>query len=154
MWRCLLLVIALVACERASPAPTPTDSAAALKLRDSIVADTIEYGFKTPPILLAFDGDCSAQADRILTLEPLVKRIRHNTLQLLIGAPDGTEADLNARFHERQDEVMAKITEQIVASHHTMAEVDAKEAEMSAKCRNDPKVKDAIHRTGVFKKKS
>ncbi len=165
MTRTVLLAIALVACEKSTPAAKPTEGSAAdgsgsavpslddIKLRDTIVADTIEYSFKTSPILLAFDGDCSRHADRLLALEPLAKKIRENTMRLMAGRADHSDTDVKAKLLEHKDEIMAKINDQLAAGHKTIADVEAMDAEIRAKCGDDPKVKDAMERTGVFKRK-
>ena len=50
---------------------------------------------------MAFDGDCRAQADRLLTLEPLTRKIRYAMAQLHALGRERT--DLKAALIEAQD---------------------------------------------------
>ena len=86
--RAWLLLIVVAACSKSSsePAPAPTPAAAPAPDRDELVSslavDSITYAEKLPGLLLAFDGDCAAHANRLLMLEPLVSSIRKRSMDL------------------------------------------------------------------------
>ncbi len=140
-----LLLVLLAACERSEPAAAPTP--APDDKVDRIVADTLSYMNQLPAILLAFDGDCGAHAQRLLVLEPLVASIRARS----------TEVDhdqLRDRLQAHKAATLAKLDEQLKAKGVTRAEVEAKETTVKAACGEDARVKDAMDRVGLFKKKS
>ncbi len=141
----VVLVVVLVACERSEPAPAPA-SAPDDKI-DSIVADTLSYMNQLPGILIAFDGDCGAHAKRLLVLEPLVASIRTRS-------QDVDPAQLRDRLQAHKSETITRLTEQLKAKGVTHAEVEAKEAAVKSTCGADSRVKDAMDRVGLFKKKA
>lgn len=137
--RRLVWILAFVAsCEKDKPASDPA--------LDQFMADFLEYGERVVPMLAKFDGDCSAMADRLLTLEPLTKKIR----------AEGTALDqtkIKQRAAESRDKIMQRYAELAKSLGMTTADIDKKEAEMKSKCASDPKWLDAQERTGLMKKK-
>jgi hypothetical protein len=133
------MVMVVTACEKASP---PADPAI-----EQFMADFEAYGDKSVVMLAKFNGDCSATADQMLTLEPLAKKLR---------AEGGAIED--AKLHKRTAELKAKVMlhyeELLKPLNMTIDDISTKEAEMKAKCGNDPKWQDAQERTGLMKKKS
>ncbi len=152
MLRSLLVIACVSACERAEPTPAATPPAPADKL-DGIVDDTLAYMDQLPPILLAFDGDCGAHAARLLALEPLVSSIRKRSEELLTTNPDSPQL-LRDRLMTHKSATLAKLEEQLRAKGATRADVEAKERDVKTKCGDDARVKDAMDRVGLFKKKS
>lgn len=152
MLRSLLVIGCLSACERAEPTPAAPPPVPADKL-DGIVDDTLTYMDQLPPILLAFDGDCGAHATRLLALEPLVASIRKRSDELLAANPDSPQ-QLKDRLMTHKTATLAKLEEQLRAKGMTRADVEAKEREVKTKCAADPRVKDAMDRVGLFKKKT
>lgn len=136
-----LVLVLLAACARTDPAPPAADKI------DGIVADTVTYMNQLPAILIAFDGDCAAHATRLLALEPLVASIRARSA-------DVDHDVLRDRLQARKAETVAKLEEQLKAKGLTRAEVEAKETAVKAACGGDPKLKDAMDRVGLFKKKT
>ena len=111
------------------------------------MADFQAYGDKAVPMLAKFNGDCGAIADQMLTLEPLAQKIRKEA-----GAIE--EVKLRKRTAEYRDKVTRHYEELAKSLGMTTADIDNKEAELKAKCSDDPKWKDAIERTGLMQKKS
>jgi hypothetical protein len=52
----------------------------------------------------------------------------------------------------RKTEIFAKLDADLAERHATRADVEAKEAAIKAACANDPQVKAAMDRVGLFKK--
>lgn len=147
--RAWLLIIALVACEKSKPAPSPEPVDHDTEL-SALAADMIAYTKQMPGILQEFAGDCPAHATRLLVLEPLARSIRTRAGAL---TPDETKS-VRERIAARKVEILAQIDADLAAKHLTRADIEAKEAAVKAACDNDPQVKDAMDRVGLFKKKS
>ncbi len=146
-----LFVILLAACEKSSPAPAPDPAPPDHdQIISSVATDSISYAEKLPPILIAFDGDCAAHATRLLALEPLVSSIRSRSADL---SPDEVR-QVRERMAARKTEVLARLDALLAEHHVTRADVEAKETAVKAACAGDPKVKDAMDRVGLFKKKT
>jgi len=145
--RTWLLLLALAACKKSSPAsePAPTDHDVELS---TLAADMVAYTKQLPTILQAFDGDCAAHATRLLTLEPQAQSIRGRAVAL---SPEDNKS-VRARMAARKAEILAEIDADLAAKHLTRADIEAKEAAVKAACDTDPKVKDAMTRVGLFKK--
>lgn len=147
--RAWLLLIVLAACEKSSPAPAPDPAPPDRdQIMSSLAVDSITYTQKLPGILLAFDGDCAAHATRLLVLEPLVSTIRARWAELSTEEVRG----VRERIAARKTEVFAKLDADLAEKHATRADVEAKDAAVKTACANDPKVKDAMDRVGLFKK--
>lgn len=155
MRRAILVLLCLAGCERAEPTvaerrelqPLPVDPI------DSVVADTLTYVDQLPGILIAFDGDCGAHATRLLTLEPLVASIRKRSEELRASRADADKV-LKDRLMTHKTETLGKLDDELRAKGLTRADVEAKERAVKAACDADPRVKDAMDRVGLFKKKT
>jgi hypothetical protein len=163
MSRTLLALLALAACEKATPAKTADGSnagpgsaapaSAAKPLIKQITTDSLAYSSASLPVMMAFDGDCKAQIDRLLTLEPLAKKIRAATTQLVALDPAG-QADVKAELMKHKAPAMAELTSWLDDHHATMADADAKEQAIRKACGDDPAFGAAMDRVGVFKKRT
>ena len=98
--------------------------------------------------MMSFDGDCDAYADRLLTLEPLVKSIRAIT-----DAHPDVEVQVKGFMKLHKDDVLKKLDAAVKALGTTREAVETKEADAKAKCGDNARVHDAMDRVGVFKKK-
>ncbi len=162
MSRTLLALLALAACEKATPAKTADGSNAgsgsaaqapgAKQLIEQIANDSLTYAKDALPVTMAFDGDCKAQIDRLLTLEPLTAKIRLATTQLLAVDPTG-EADVKAELMKHKTATMAELNGWLDSHHVTMADTDAKDQAIRKACGDDPAFVAAMDRVGVFKKR-
>lgn len=142
-------VIVLAACEKSSPAPAPDPAPPDRdQLISGVATDSIAYAEKLPTVLIAFDGDCAAHATRLLVLEPLVSSIRARSADLSVDEV----RQVRERMAARKTEVMARLDTLLAEHHVTRADIEAKEAAVRTACANDPKVKDAMDRVGLFKK--
>jgi hypothetical protein len=137
-----------------SAAPTGSASAAHVDTAavDQLVNDMMAYTDKMLPAMIAFDGDCAAQAQRMLELEPLAQKIRAEGTALESDA--ASQAALKAAMAGRRDEVMARMKAKLGAAHTTEDAVNKKEQELKDKCGNDPAFQAAMNRVGLRKKKS
>ena len=108
-----------------APAPAPDDPLFP-KLRD----DIMEYTGSMVPMLAAFDGDCAAQIARMKKLEPLVDRIRDESAK---ASPD-YDAKIRQYIQDHKVEVVAKIDAQLAAAKLTRPQLEAKDADIKAKC--------------------
>ncbi|MEO7091620.1 MAG: hypothetical protein ABI175_00125 [Polyangiales bacterium] len=145
-----MLVIALAACEKSGPAPEPAPAPEREQIISALTTDTIAYTLQLPAILLAFDGDCAAHATRLLALEPLVSSIRTRSADL--SADELRQ--IKERMGAHKAEIFGKLDAQLAEKHATRADVEAKEAATKTTCGDDPKVKDAMDRVGLYKKKT
>ncbi len=149
MLRTWLIVFAFVGCEKSKPAPEP---APVPDNRDAeltaLATDMIAYTRKMPQILEDFTGDCAAHADRLMVLEPLASAIRARASTL---TPEENKG-VRTRIAARKDEILREIDAELAQKHLTRADIEAKDAAVNAACANDPKVKAAMERVGMFKK--
>ena len=152
----VLVAAALLGCGKPSPAPVPPPVVATPRPADAatdplapLIADTLAYTDKLMPIMLAFDGNCDAHADRLLVLEPLVTSIRARGEAL----DDAQRQEMRQRMMAMKDEVLAKVDAQLAALHASRDAVEAKDRAIKAACSDNARVKDAMDRVGVFKKK-
>lgn len=165
MRRTLLALLALAACEKATPAPAAKPfegsnpgpgsgarSPAAKALIDQIANDCLTYAKAAMPVTMAFDGDCKAQIDRLLTLEPITTKIRVAMTQLLAIDPTG-EADLKAELMQHKAATLGEMNGWLESHHVTMADGEAKDKAIRSACGDDPEFRAAMDRVGVFKKK-
>jgi hypothetical protein len=141
--RTALILIALIACGRSDKPPAADQSPV-----DQLGEQTLEYMEQMPAVLLSFDGDCDAYADRLLTLEPRVKSIRAISAE----HPDA-EVQVKGYLKLHKTDVLAKLDAAVKALGTTREAVEAKEADAKAKCGDNARVQDAMDRVGVFKKK-
>jgi hypothetical protein len=145
----VVIVVAwfVVACER-SESSKPHEGSGSSEL-DVLVDDTVRYAEQMAPALLGFDGDCGKLAERMLTVEPLALSLR--TRISALSADD--RASFDARLKAMKSDVMTKFDKQLAAMGKTRDDVDRKEAEAVAACKDDPRVTAAMDRVGVFKRK-
>ncbi|MGE5185861.1 MAG: hypothetical protein ACM31C_27580 [Acidobacteriota bacterium] len=146
----LLLAIIVAACEKAHDTP-PAPGSGSDAVVEGLLADMAAYGEKSLPIVVGFDGDCAKVADRMLTLEPLAKSIRDRTDQL--EADPARHAAARDRMKAMKAGVIARYEAVLRPLGKTLADVDAKQAEMKDKCADDPRFRDAEQRTGLKKRK-
>jgi hypothetical protein len=119
---------------------------------DAMVNEMTELTEQMVPLLAAFDGDCAAQAKRMLTLEPLAGKLRASVAAL--DADPKRQAAVRAEMQSRKAESDAKMQAKLAAAGTTEAELRKKGEDMDAKCGSDPGFQDAMKRAGVRKKKS
>ena len=120
-----------------------TDSAAL----DEVFGEMRDYTMAMVPIFVAWDGNCDAQVDRLLTLEPLVKKLRTNLEKV-------DEAALRNRMMPHKDEVQKGIEAALAKSGKTVKDLEDTEQQIKTTCGADPKFHDAMDRIGVFKRKA
>lgn len=142
--RIALLLAVLIGCGR-SDKPPVADKATLL---DELGNKTLEYMEQMPAVLFSFDGDCDAYADRLLTLEPLVKSIRAIT-----DAHPDVEVQVKGFMKLHRDDVLKKLDAAVKALGTTREAVEAKDAEAKAKCGDNARVHDAMDRIAILKKK-
>ena len=82
------------------------------------------------PLLAAFDGDCTAQVARMKKLEPLVDRIRDESAK---ASPD-YDAKIQQYVMDHKAEIVGKIDAQLAAAKLTRPQLEAKDADIKAKC--------------------
>ena len=102
------------------------------------------------PLILAFDGDCAAQAKRMLTLEPLGDKLRASVA--VLDSDPARQAAVRAQMQRSKAETEAKMKAKLTAAGVTEADVRAKGQDMDTKCGSDPAFQDAMKRAGVRKK--
>jgi len=150
----LLLAVLLAACTN-NPSKLDTDPAGATPAGahgsgsaalDELFDEMRDYTMQMVPVFLAWDGNCDTQVDRLLTLEPLVKKIRTNIENV-------DEQALRARMMPHKDEVQKGIEAELAKSGTTMKDLEDNEMQIKTKCAAEPKFRDAMDRIGVFKKK-
>ncbi len=117
---------------------------------DAMVNEMSEFTERMVPLILAFDGDCAAQAKRMLTLEPLATKLRASVAAL--DADPARQAAVRAQIAGRKADSDAKMKATLSAAGATDADVTKKGADMDAKCGSDPAFQDALKRAGVRKK--
>lgn len=117
---------------------------------DGIVDDMMAYTEKVLPLLAAFDGDCAAQGERMLELEPLAQKIR--VAGSALEADPAKRAAFRAKMQSKRPEVMAKVSAKLAAAGLTEADMDRREKELKEKCANDASFQQAMKRVGLRKK--
>ncbi len=117
-----------------------------------MVNDMMAYTEKVVPMMLAFDGDCGAQAKRMLELEPLAQKIRAEG-EALEGSP-ASQAAFRATMASKKADVMARMKAKLDAAGTTEEAIGKTEKAMNDKCGSDPAFQDAMNRVGLRKKKS
>jgi hypothetical protein len=123
----------------------PIDLAADTKLRDEIIT----YTMNMVPLLAAWDGDCTKQIERMKQLEPLVQQIRDDEEKT---AP-GYDARIKQYMMAHKAEVVGKMEAAIAATKLTKPQLEAKEAEIKAKCTGQDYA-DETNKIGIMRKKS
>jgi hypothetical protein len=123
-----------------------TDAAVA-----AMVADMMAYTEQVVPLMLAFDGDCAAQAKRMLVLEPIATRIRAQGAAL--ESDPARVAAFKAAMELKRPELMAQMKAKLGAAGTTEVDVDRKDKDINAKCGSDPAYVDAMQHVGLRKKK-
>jgi hypothetical protein len=135
-----------------SATPSGSGSGVDTTAIDTMVNDMMSYTEKVLPMMLAFDGDCTKQANRMLELEPLAQKIRAE------GAPLESDAAAQASFKAaiaiKKPEVMARMKAKLDAAGTTEEAIGKTEKAINDKCGNDPTFQEAMNRVGLRKKKS
>jgi hypothetical protein len=157
----LAVILAFAACKKSTPPdPTPDPGSAGSAVVTPPVTDdpvvfkrlldnTLEYTYDMIPLLASFDGDCAAQIERMKKLEPLVQKIRDDSEHV---APDFSDR-IKQYMRDHKTEVVAKIEGQLAAVKMTRPELEAKEADLKAKCTSNLAYAEEMNRIGVMKKK-
>lgn len=114
---------------------------------DEVFSEMRAYTMAMVPIFIGWDGNCDAQVARLLTLEPLVKKLRAN-----IASVD--EVALRNRMMPHKDEIQQGIEAELAKSGKTMKDLEGNELQIKTTCGADPKFHDAMERIGVFKKRA
>jgi hypothetical protein len=134
----------------AAPTGSGSGSGADTTMVDAIVSDMMAYTEKVVPMMLAFDGDCAAQAKRMLELEPLAQKIRAQ-MSAIESDPAAVEAYKTEMAH-KGPEVKARMMAKLEAAGTTEAAIDKAEQALKDKCGDDPAFKDAMNHVGLKKK--
>ncbi len=149
--RTALLALVLAACtnnpsklDNAPAGAVPGGGSASV---DEIFNEMKQYTMDMVPVFTAWDGNCDAQVSRLLTLEPLVTKIRANLEHV-------DENDLRAKMMPHKDEVQKGIEDLLAKSGKTIKDLETAEMDIKQKCGADPKYQDAMDRVGVFKRKA
>jgi len=130
----------------ATPAPAPSDPAAL----DRATKEILEYTDQMIPLLAGFDGNCDHQIAAMAKLEPLVDKIRADT----VAAGPDVDVKIKQYMQEHKQEVVAGINKQLELAKMSRADLELKDSDVKAKCGSDPKYQAEMNRIGVMKKKS
>ena len=131
---------------QANPAPVdPT-------LMDAVIADVMDFTLRMVPVLHGFDGDCGKQAERLLTLEPLVQRIWTQSAAIAEASATGV-SQMQRRIREQSTSMVPRIDAELARLHTTREQINEQEKKFGAACANDPRVQDAQERIRLFKKR-
>ncbi len=87
------------------PPPAPADPA----VFERLTKETLEYTYQMIPLLAGFDGDCYYQIAAMTKLEPLVDKIRADTL---VAGPD-VNTRIKDYMKEHKQEVVDAINKQL-----------------------------------------
>lgn len=132
--------------EAPPPAPAPADPAAL----ERVTKETLDYTYQMIPLLAGFDGDCDHQIAAMAKLEPLVDKIRADTL----AAGPGIDVRIKSYMMEHKQEVVDGINKQLELAKMSRADLEMKDADVKAKCGSNPKYQAEMNRIGVMKKKT
>lgn len=127
-------------------APAPADPAAF----ERVTKETLEYTYQMIPLLAGFDGDCDHQIAAMAKLEPLVDKIRADTLA---AGPD-VDVRIKSYMMEHKSEVVDAINKQLDLAKLSRADLELKDSDVKAKCGTNPKYQAEMNRIGVMKKKT
>ncbi|MEP6864620.1 MAG: hypothetical protein ABJE66_28625 [Deltaproteobacteria bacterium] len=129
-----------------TPPPTPADPAAL----DRVTKEILEYTYQMIPLLAGFDGNCDHQIAAMTKLEPLVDKIRADTLAA------GPDVDFRVRqyMQEHKQDVVDAINKQLELAKMSRADLELKDSDVKAKCGTNPKYQAEMNRIGVMKKKT
>lgn len=144
------------ACKKSAPAPEPApdpgSAAAAPKVDpavfDRLQANILQYTYDMIPLLASFDGDCNAQIERMKKFEPIVQKIRDDEVQMDAGFEDR----IKQYMRDHKTEIAAKIEAQLAAVKFTRPQLEAKEADLKAKCAANPAYAAEMDRIGVMRR--
>jgi hypothetical protein len=129
-----------------APAPAPTDPAAL----DRVTKEVLEYTDQMIPLLAGFDGDCDHQIAAMAKLEPLVDKIRADT----VAAGPDVDVRIKQYMQEHKQQIVDGINKQLDAAKMSRADLELKDSDVKAKCGSDPKYQAEMNRIGVMKKKT
>jgi hypothetical protein len=129
-----------------APAPAPADPAAL----DRVTKEILEYTYQMIPLLAGFDGNCDHQIAAMAKLEPLVDKIRADTLAA------GPDVDVRVRqyMQEHKQDLVDAINKQLELAKMSRADLELKDSDVKAKCGTNPKYQAEMNRIGVMKKKT
>jgi hypothetical protein len=130
----------------AEPPPAPADPA----VFERVTKETLEYTYQMIPLLAGFDGDCDHQIAAMTKLEPLVDKIRADTLA---AGPD-VDVRIKDYMKEHKQELVDAINKQLDLAKLSRADLELKDSDVKAKCGTNPKYQAEMNRIGVMKKKT
>jgi hypothetical protein len=135
------------------PAPLPAPSAPSAPADpaafERVTKETLDYTYQMIPLLAGFDGDCDHQIAAMAKLEPLVDKIRADSLA---AGPD-LDVRIKDYMKEHKTEVVDAINKQLDLAKLTRADLELKDSDVKAKCGTLPKYQAEMNRIGVMKKK-
>ena len=116
-----------------------------------MIDDMMAYTDQMLPLMTQWDGDCPAQAKRMMVLEPLALKIRAEGA-LLEQDPAKRDA-FKAAMAAKKAEVMAQVDKKLSAAGLKSDDLDRIQGELNTKCANDPAFTEAMNHVGLRKKK-
>jgi hypothetical protein len=128
------------------PPPAPSDPAAL----DRATKEILDYTYQMIPLLAGFDGNCDHQIAAMAKLEPLVDKIRADT----VAAGPDVDVRIKQYMQEHKQQVVDAINKQLDLAKMSRADLELKDSDVKAKCGSDPKYQAEMNRIGVMKKKS
>jgi hypothetical protein len=131
-------------------APTTAPAAADPAAFERVTKETLEYTYQMIPLLAGFDGDCDHQIAAMAKLEPLVDKIRADSLA---AGPD-LDVRIKSYMTEHKSEVVDAINKQLDLAKLSRADLELKDSDVKAKCGTNPKYQAEMNRIGVMKKKT
>ncbi len=147
------VMLLAVACSKSSndPAPPPVEKVAPPdpKAIDAMVADMVLYTDQTVPLLLAWDGDCAAQAKRMLVLEPFAQKIRAEAAP--INSSPAAHTAFKAAMEAKKATVMAAVETKLTAAGSSLQDMSRREREIREHCSSDLAFTEAMNRVGIAK---
>ena len=133
----------------AAPAPAPAAPADPAAF-ERVTKETLDYTYQMIPLLAGFDGDCDHQIAAMAKLEPLVDKIRADT----VAAGPDIDTRIKTYMMEHKQEVVDAINKQLDLAKMSRADLELKDHDVKAKCGSNPKYQAEMNRIGVMKKKS
>lgn len=146
---CLALALLATACSKPAPEPAPAPTPDP-KVIDAVVADMMQYTEQTAPLLIAWDGDCAAQAKRMMALEPLATKIRAQTAA--IESNPAAQTAFKEAMAAKKAAVMAAVEKTLTAAGSSLKDMGERERQIRGQCKDDPTFIEAINRVGLAKK--
>lgn len=147
---CLALALVVMACSKSAPEPAPAPAPDPQAI-DTLVANMMAYTEQTVPLLLAWDGDCAAQATRMLALEPMATKIRAQGA--VLEADPAAYSAFKAAMAAKKEAVMAAVEAKLTAAGSSLKDMSTRERAIREQCKTDLAFNQAMDRVGLAKKK-